>query len=301
MTNTDYNGLVRHRIPITRENRLIIAAIVAVFFFAMGLIGWASKPAAPSSLASILGLPAAVATIEEGASSTTPPYVEVPMFQYIEVVDSCGPYYDGTCVNLRSGPGENYAIVEKLRTGMVLKVAALVSRDGRQWYKIAFDNEIRYPERVSGNWYVAADVVRVLSDDGDHLLQKDSPTTTKRIVVDISSQTLSAYDGDTLFMRESISTGKEFTPTPRGTFSIFKMTPSRYMQGPLPGVSDQVYDLPGVPWNMYFTKGGAVIHGAYWHDHFGVPWSHGCVNLPAQKAMELYLWAIVGTAVVVQN
>ncbi len=267
----------------------------------MLLIGWTSNTLAPPQRGGVFSLPAAVATPEEEQATTTPPKEEVPMFQYIEVIDSCGPYFEGTCVNLRSGPGEQYAVLTKLRTGVVLKVTSVVEGEGRRWYKIAFDKEIRYPERVAGDWYVAADVVRVLEDDGDHLLVKGSATTTKRIVVDISSQTLAAYEGDTLFMREPISTGKEFTPTPRGTFTIFKMTPSRYMQGPLPGVSDQVYDLPGVPWNMYFTRGGAVIHGAYWHDKFGRTWSHGCVNLPPQKAKELYMWAIVGTKVVVQN
>ena len=112
---------------------------------------------------------------------------------------------------------------------------------------------------------------------------------------------MAAYDGDILFMKVPISTGLELTPTPLGTYKVFKMTPSRYMQGPLPGVSDQVYDLPGVPWNLYFTTEGAVIHGAYWHDHFGQPWSHGCVNLPLDKARELYLWASIGTKVTVQR
>jgi lipoprotein-anchoring transpeptidase ErfK/SrfK len=120
-------------------------------------------------------------------------------------------------------------------------------------------------------------------------------------VVDVSEEMLYAYDGDTLFMKEAISTGLEFTPTPLGTFEVFKKTPSRYMQGPIPGVSDQVYDLPGVPWNLYFTDGGAVIHGAYWHNNFGKPWSHGCVNLPPQKAKELYKWAVVGTTITVQE
>jgi lipoprotein-anchoring transpeptidase ErfK/SrfK len=121
------------------------------------------------------------------------------------------------------------------------------------------------------------------------------------MVVDVSEEKLYAYDGDKLFMEESISTGLEFTPTPRGTFTIFKMTPSRFMQGPIPGVSDQVYDLPGVPWNLYFTAGGAVIHGAYWHDKFGQPWSHGCVNLSTENAKKLYAWAVIGMKVTVQN
>lgn len=222
-------------------------------------------------------------------------------FQYIEITEGCGIAYDGPCVNLRSGPGAEYPVVAKLRIGMVLKVGDTVKRDGRDWYKIAFDNGIRYPERVSSEWFVAADVVHEFDDVGDQEISENTATSSKRIIVDRSDQMLTAYDGDTLFMREKISTGLELTPTPRGLFTVYRKTPSRYMQGPLPGISDQFYDLPGVPWNLYFTYQGAVIHGAYWHDHFGEPWSHGCVNLPPQKAKELYQWADVGTKVLVRD
>ncbi|MEY4747771.1 MAG: hypothetical protein RLZZ416_820 [Candidatus Parcubacteria bacterium] len=227
-------------------------------------------------------------------------------YLYIEVVESCGPYYEGECVNMRSGPGERYPIVGRLRSGVVLKVADIVSEtNGRQWYRIAFDDEIRYPERVGGDWYVAADLVRAAISDGDRILDRrdvaDVATTSKRIIVDRSQQMLYAYDGDQIFMQQAISTGLEMTPTPRGTFAIYKKTPSRYMQGPLPGVSDQYYDLPGVPWNLYFTLQGGVIHGAYWHDRFGRPWSHGCVNLPVAAAKALYEWADIGTPVFVRD
>ena len=244
--------------------------------------------------------------IEQAATSsvaTTTPGSDEPLFTYIEVVDGCGPYYNGdTCVNMRSGPGVKYPVVGRLRTGVVLKVADTVVVDGATWYKIGFGSELKYPERVTGDWFVSADVVRMFLDKGVEVLAKgETASSTKRIVVDISEEMLYAYDGDVLFMQEPISTGLEFTPTPRGTFVIFRKTPSRFMQGPIPGVSDQVYDLPGVPWDLYFTVDGAVIHGAYWHDHFGEPWSHGCVNLPPQKAKELYVWADVGTKVIVRN
>ncbi len=222
--------------------------------------------------------------------------------QYIEVISGCNPDFTGDCVNMRSGPGVQYPIVTHLRTGVVLKVgSSTTTRDG-VWYSILFSNELLYPERVKSTWYVKADFVQLFSHEGTQTLEKGNvSTTTKRIVVDVSEQKLYAYDKDNLFMEEAISTGLEFTPTPRGTFSVFKMTPSRFMQGPIPGVSDQVYDLPGVPWNLYFTSGGAVIHGAYWHSHFGKPWSHGCVNLSPENAKKLYQWAELGTSVIVKN
>lgn len=225
-----------------------------------------------------------------------------PVFKYFEVLDGCNFAFVGDCINVRSGPGAEYPIVSKLRTGVVLLIADTVKVNGREWYKIGFAHPLLYPERIVGDWYVAADLVHEFSDDGDHVVVKGKvPTTTKRIVVDVSEEKLYAYDGNALFMEESISTGLELTPTARGTFSVFKMTPSRFMQGPIPGVSDQVYDLPGVPWDLYFNADGSVIHGAYWHDHFGIPWSHGCVNLPVEKAKELYLWADIGMPVTVQD
>lgn len=225
-----------------------------------------------------------------------------PQFTYIEVLDSCNHAYVGDCVNVRSGPGVEFPTVSKLRTGVVLYVANTITKDDGVWYKIGFVHGLLYPERVTGDWYVSGQFVHAFTDDGDHVLAKgETASTTKRILVDVSEQMLYAYDGDILFMKESISTGLEFTPTPRGTFTVFKMTPSRFMQGPIPGVSEQKYDLPGVPWDLYFTKEGAVIHGAYWHNHFGQPWSHGCVNLPVEQAKKLYLWADIGMKVTVQN
>ena len=273
-----------------------------VLFGAVGILPTVVGTGGPSTASQ---LPAA-AVIPEIATSTeqTKAVSTSPVFHYIEITNGCGPYYDtGTCVNMRSGPGLQYPIVGRLRTGVVLKVESEVVEGGLSWYKIIFDGEIRYPERVKGDWYVAVnpDSVMPIENVGDELLTAASPPTTKRIVVDLSEEMLYAYDGDTLFMQVPISAGLSATPTSVGKFTVFKKTPSRYMQGPIPEVSDQYYDLPGVPWNMYFTKDGAAIHGAYWHDHFGEPWSHGCVNLPLTQAKELYAWTDVGTRVTVQK
>ena len=267
---------------------LSAAAVLFVFYVAT------------ARLAAVRGaLESSVATSTSATSAATSPSHEV---SYIEVTDGCGPYFEGTCVNVRSGPGTQYPVVTKLRAGVVLRVASSIESDGHTWYKIAFDEWLRYPERVQGAWYVAGDYVRSFSDNApEELAPGVHATSTKHIIVDRSEQMLFAYDGNELFMREKISTGIEITPTPRGTFVIFKKTPTRYMQGPIPGISDKMYDLPGVPWNLYFTEQGAVIHGAYWHNHFGEPWSNGCVNLPPQDAKRLYEWADLGTTVTVRD
>lgn len=237
-------------------------------------------------------------------TSTLPgiPPIQPVLYTYIEVIDSCGPQYQGTCVNVRSGPGVEYPTIHKLRTGTVLKVAGVTTdTEGRDWYQIAFEDYIRYPERITSPWYVYASAVSEFKNDGEHWLEKgEHPVTAKHITVDLSERMLYAYDGEALFMRQAISPGLELTPTPMGTFTVFALTPSRYMQGPIPGISTEYYDLPGVPWNLYFTHDGAVIHGAYWHDRFGEPWSHGCVNLPLASAKKLYQWADLGMQVTVQ-
>jgi lipoprotein-anchoring transpeptidase ErfK/SrfK len=232
-------------------------------------------------------------------STSTPP----GMSTYIEITDSCGPYFEGGCLNMRSGPGTDFPSTGLLRNGMILKVAGTVKdADGNEWYKIVYDEWLRYPERVVGDYYVSAKHVTPFFDHGIERGGVDSQSTsTKRIVVDRSEQTLTAYDGDSVFMQEKISTGLDTFPTPDGSFFIFKKTPTRYMQGPIPDVSVKVYDLPGVPWNLYFTSEGDVIHGAYWHNNFGHQMSNGCINMPPEKAHELYNWAQLGTPVTIQE
>jgi LysM repeat protein len=113
----------------------------------------------------------------------------------------------------------------------------------------------------------------------------------KWIDIDLSSQTLRAYQGNTVLRSMIVSTGISSYPTPTGRFSIYSKYPSVTMSGP-------GYYLPGVPHTMFFYKGYA-IHGTYWHNNFGRPMSHGCINLTRGDAAWLYSWAPVGTQVVI--
>ena len=241
-----------------------------------------------------------VIEIETEENSTSS---EETLFEYIEVTGGCGPHFEGECLNVRSGPGTIFPSVAKLRNGIVLKIDNKIENEGKVWYRIIFDEWLRYPERVKDDWYVDASYVQSFFDEGVKTSWEDPVVTTnKEIVIDISEQKLYAYDSGQLIMDISISTGLELTPTPRGQYTVFKKTPTRYMQGPLPNLIDQqYYDLPGVPWNLYFTDGGAVIHGAYWHNSFGSRYSHGCVNLPPDRARELYHWSPLGTKVIVKD
>jgi lipoprotein-anchoring transpeptidase ErfK/SrfK len=218
---------------------------------------------------------------------------------FAEVVHGCTKLA-GRCVNIRTGPGTEYPAVKKARIGTVFEVDGQVEAGGLLWYRVKKETSIRYPERAPGTWYIAAFTVRVTDEPAAEYSQTPK-RTGKYIVVDISSQKLYAYSGKKIALVASVSTGLKDSPTPKGVFHIYKKQPSRYMQGPLPGVSTQEYDLPGVPWTMYFTKQGGAIHGAYWHNSFGRPHSHGCVNLPVATAAWLYDWAPAGTPVIVRK
>ncbi len=120
----------------------------------------------------------------------------------------------------------------------------------------------------------------------------------KWIDIDLSKQSLTAYEGDLPVFSALVSTGIARYPTPTGTFRIMRKLPSDDMTGGLAGTDDYYY-LPAVPWVMYFRSGGYAIHGTYWHNNFGRPMSHGCVNMRIPDAQWLYSWAPLGTVVVV--
>jgi lipoprotein-anchoring transpeptidase ErfK/SrfK len=118
----------------------------------------------------------------------------------------------------------------------------------------------------------------------------------KAIVVSISHQTLWAYKGREVVLSSYVSTGRAGFDTPLGSFAVVDKLPSQTMEGVIGG---EYYNVPDVPWVLYFTNSGHALHGTYWHNNFGTPMSHGCINLPLDVAAWLYDWAPVGTPVLV--
>lgn len=235
-------------------------------------------------------------------AATPPEPPKQKLLTYLQIISGCGTVVSETCAHAYATTSTNTPPLAQLRKGMILEVESTIAQENGTWFRVVFNETLRYPERLSSAWYVPSEGVRIFERGGPiDLATTTEASTTKKIIVDRSEQILYAYDGETVFMEQQISTGLELTPTPRGTFTIYRKTPSRYMQGPIPGISTQYYDLPGVPWNLYFSKEGAVIHGVYWHDQFGKRWSHGCVNVPYDKAEQLYDWADLGTQVLVRD
>jgi hypothetical protein len=120
------------------------------------------------------------------------------------------------------------------------------------------------------------------------------PTGEKWLEVDLGDQHMTAWQGDFRVADKMVSTGKPGFNTPPGTFFINLKFETEHMSQCQNG---ECWDIPDVPWVMYFTNDGVAFHGAYWHNDFGHPRSHGCVNLPVSFAKWLYEWAPLGTRV----
>lgn len=115
----------------------------------------------------------------------------------------------------------------------------------------------------------------------------------KHIFINLTTQTLSVYMGNYLFMRTPISSGL-WGKTPKGDFTIWSKFRATRMSG---GSGADYYDLPNVPYVMFFSNGevpgsaGFSLHGTYWHNNFGHAMSHGCVNMKTTDAAKVFEWA----------
>jgi lipoprotein-anchoring transpeptidase ErfK/SrfK len=116
-----------------------------------------------------------------------------------------------------------------------------------------------------------------------------SGSSTRWIDVDLTHQSVYAYEGDNMVNSFIVSTGTWQYPTVTGQYNVYVKYRYADMHGP-------DYFLPNVPYVMYFYKSYG-LHGTYWHHNFGTPMSHGCVNLQTDDAAWLFNWASIGTLV----
>ena len=149
---------------------------------------------------------------------------------------------------------------------------------------------MRSPGAATRRWLV----VLLLAVAAIAAPQAGSAKPQKVIVVSISRQMLWAYKGNQVVLSSYVSTGRAGFDTPVGSFAVLSKLPSQTMEGVIGG---EYYNVPDVPWVLYFTNSGHALHGTYWHNNFGTPMSHGCVNLPLDVAAWLFDWAPVGTPV----
>jgi hypothetical protein len=195
-------------------------------------------------------------------------------------------------VSMRSAPRDAaYQLYRLYYSSVHLVIDHLFDEQGNSWYQLKDD------EYSSVKEYVRAEGLRrILASE----LTPLSPfVKDKRIDVSLKDQKLYAYEDDQLVFTARCATGTTFSieglgyvdfTTPIGQHTVVRKRPSRHMHG-FEGRPD-AYDLPGVPFCTYFTESGAAVHGAYWHNDFGHPRSHGCVNVLAEDAKWVYRWSM---------
>jgi lipoprotein-anchoring transpeptidase ErfK/SrfK len=122
------------------------------------------------------------------------------------------------------------------------------------------------------------------------------PNGERSVLISLSQQYAWAYQGDVVMWQGYVSTGRAGFATPAGTFYVLTKYKTQTMEGVLGG---EYYNVPNVPDILYFTNQGHAIHGTYWHNNFGTPMSHGCINLPLNVAEWMYDWAPMGMRVTI--
>jgi hypothetical protein len=186
----------------------------------------------------------------------------------------------------RAGPGYDQA-----KTGRTVERFQLVyvfdrqEVEGRAWYRIGAQD------------WVEDRTLAVLTPDPT---RPEGVEADRWISINLYEQTLAVYESGRLIFATLVSSGLDGWWTQPGTFQVYEKLEADPMSGSFTADRSDYYYLEDVPWILYFDKSRA-LHGAYWHNGYGYPRSHGCVNLSPADAHWLYDWADVGTWVYVYD
>lgn len=183
-----------------------------------------------------------------------------------------------------------FAVAYRLYYGTTFWVVSMVQIAGKDWYLIKDDY-------YKMQYYARSEHLHLVTRDEVSPLSAHIPEDQKRIEVLLSQQVVIAYENEQPVFMSKAATGASWKSgtyeTPPGRHCVDHKRPSRHMaSGNL--ASPVGYDLPGVPWVSYITRNGISFHGTYWHNDFGKPRSHGCINLPTQAAKWIYRWSLPG-------
>ena len=192
-------------------------------------------------------------------------------------------------------PGERDIYV--VQPGEMLSIIG--NKLGMNWIVIAEVNGLANPNRLHAGMELLVPNVDDLNKyppsygSNRYNLYSDDPGphvgVGREFVVVLSTQRAYAYEDGVLKKAALVSTGLPATPTVQGNYRIYLKRRSQSMSGP-------GYDLDNVEWVMFFHRGYA-FHGTWWHNNFGQPMSHGCVNMTNPDARWFYEFGSIGTPV----
>lgn len=167
--------------------------------------------------------------------------------------------------------------------------------DGEAWYRIRDEALMSDPNL---DYYVPAKHLRLVELSEFSPISPDVPPDKKYIEVSLSKQELTAFENGKVVLHTKISSGLDYTPpneipwkTPTGEFHVQIKMPSKHMGNGKLVFDPEEYIIPGVPWVSFFEiETGVAFHGTYWHQNFGVPMSHGCINMKTEEAKWIFRW-----------
>jgi lipoprotein-anchoring transpeptidase ErfK/SrfK len=185
-------------------------------------------------------------------------------------------------------PDANTEFVYRLYYETVHWVMSRVdAEDGSIWYRLLDD-------KYEKHYFVPAQHIRLIPAEELTPLSPHVPSEQKRIEVRLDEQLLLAYENGQAVFAARVSTGGRrlsgtYT-TPVGSFITYHKRPTRHMANG--DIASNGFDFPGVPWVLYITESGISFHGTYWHNDYGIPHSHGCINMTPQASKWLFRWTM---------
>jgi lipoprotein-anchoring transpeptidase ErfK/SrfK len=209
------------------------------------------------------------------------PVEDTPTANILTSIDAPGVWTQ-VCVPIavtRSSPTANWAGTKIFYGSIYRAVKTVLDPKGVAWYQL--QEGIAYRPGP----FVPASSMRYLSPD--ELAPVSVGVADKRIEVDLKQQQLTAFEGNNAVFTTRVASGYGSHYTPRGEHFAIRKQYTAYMIG---GEGSDYYNLPGVAFPVYFTYSGIATHGTYWHNDFGRPRSHGCVNVTNQAAKWLFRW-----------
>lgn len=166
-----------------------------------------------------------------------------------------------------------------------VKASAVHAANGSLWYAL-------FDDKFQQLYYVPGIHIRLIPDSELAPLSQHVSNGDKRIEVNLPDQLLMAYEANRLVYATRVATGGRLRSgtytTPEGEYITYHKRPTRHMAAG--DLASSGFDLPGVPWVTYIKENGTSFHGTYWHNDYGRPRSHGCINMTPQAAKWLYRW-----------
>jgi hypothetical protein len=230
------------------------------------------------------------------------PITEMPAGQAGFWAEVTVPYVDLTLEGAVASPWlkskQEYNFPPRVYYGQVVWIDQIRQNNGfveYRWNEDANGHGYGYGAYGELFWLDGAGV-KVLTDADVAPISPDVDPNEKKIIANVTYQTMSCFEGNNEVFFCRIASGQKFDSTgavsdvlatPVGDLSAWWKIISKNMTA---GNAQAGYSTPAVPWCTFISGEGVAIHGAFWHNDFGERRSHGCINVRPEEAKWIFRW-----------